>query len=111
MAWFGPAERPIEAVDQEDIDGDGLKNLVTDKRFWAHGPKGDPGSSEPAVLYWLRANRGPDGRVTFTPYLIHTDSGVGLHFAIADTNRDGAPDIVTSNKKGVFLFEQVPPTH
>src|SRR5262245_36501022 len=26
-----------------DIDGDGLKDLVTGRRWWAHGPKGDPG--------------------------------------------------------------------
>ena len=43
----------------EDLDGDGLKDLVTGKRFWAHGPKGDPGSDEPANLYWLRASAGP----------------------------------------------------
>src|SRR5262249_47861808 len=24
-----------------DINGDGLKDLVTGKRYWAHGPKGD----------------------------------------------------------------------
>ncbi len=66
-------------------------------------------SDEPAALYWLRARRGPDGQVALTPYLIHNDSGVGLHFAIADVNGDKAPDIVVSNKKGVFLFEQIRP--
>ena len=59
--------------------------------FWAHGPAGDPGSDEPAVLYWLRATRRPDGQITLTPYLIHNDSGVGLHFAIGDINGDKAP--------------------
>ena len=29
-----------------DINGDGLPDLITGKRFWAHGPKGgDPGSN------------------------------------------------------------------
>jgi putative heme-binding domain-containing protein len=91
----------------EDLDGDGLTDFVTGKRFWAHGPKGDPGSDEPAVLYWFQARRASDGKISFTPHVIHNASGVGLHFAIADVNRDGVPDIVTSNKKGVFLFEQV----
>ncbi len=98
------------ALLREDIDGDGQIDFVTGKRFWAHGPKGDPGSDEPASLYWLRATRRPDGQTTLTPYLIHNDSGVGLHFAVGDINGDKAPDIVVSNKKGVFLFEQIRPT-
>src|SRR5262249_1482243 len=30
-----------------DINGDGLKDLVTGKRFWAHGPKGDADPDKP----------------------------------------------------------------
>ncbi len=93
-----------------DIDGDGLRDLVTGKRWWAHGPSGDPGSSEPAHLYWFQAQRANEGQLSFVPHLIHADSGVGLQFVIEDLNRDGHLDIVTSNKKGVFLFEQVPDT-
>jgi putative heme-binding domain-containing protein len=97
------------ALLSEDIDGDGQVDFITGKRFWAHGPTGDPGSDEPASLYWLRTTRRPDGQITLAPYLIHNDSGVGLHFAIGDINGDKAPDIVVSNKKGIFLFEQIRP--
>ena len=97
------------ALLREDIDGDGQVDFITGKRFWAHGPKGDPGSDEPANLYWLRSTRRADGQTLLTPYLIHNDSGIGLHFAIGDVNGDKAPDIVVSNKKGVFLFEQIRP--
>jgi hypothetical protein len=93
-----------------DIDGDGLKDLVTGRRWWAHGPKGDPGSDGPAVLYWFRAKRGKDGLVTFEPIQIDDDSGVGTQFAMADLNGDGKVDIIISNKKGVFAFIQVRPT-
>ena len=31
----------IHALDLVDINGDGLKDFVTGKRFWAHGPAGD----------------------------------------------------------------------
>jgi hypothetical protein len=32
----------------------------------------------------------------------------GTQFVVADFNGDGLLDIVTSNKKGVFLVEQLP---
>ncbi len=93
----------------QDIDGDGLDDLVAGKRFWAHGPHGDVGQNDPAMLYWMKASKDKTGAVGFTPNVIHTDSGVGLHFAIGDINGDGKPDVVVSNKKGVQAFEQVAP--
>ena len=36
-----------------DMDGDGVKDLITGKRWWAHNGK-DPGGNEPAVLYWFK---------------------------------------------------------
>ena len=40
-----------------DINGDGLKDLVTGKRFWSHGTS-EAGSDKPARLYWFEASRG-----------------------------------------------------
>jgi hypothetical protein len=90
-----------------DINGDGLKDLVTGKRWWAHGPKGDADPNKPPFLYWFEARRGKDGLVRFIPHVIDEDSGVGTQFVVADINGDKLPDIVVSNKKGVFVFEQV----
>jgi len=39
--------------------------------------------------------------------IIDTDSGVGTQFVVEDVNGDGLLDVVTSNKKGVYLHEQV----
>jgi hypothetical protein len=89
-----------------DINGDGLKDLVTGKRWWAHGPKGDADPNAPAKLYWFEAKK-KDGIISYTPHEIDDDSGIGTQFVVADVNGDKLPDIVVSNKKGTFLFEQV----
>jgi hypothetical protein len=88
-----------------DINGDELMDFVTGKRFWAHNGH-DPGSYEPAVLCWSEQKR-EDGRPKWIRHEIDVDSGVGLHFDVVDLDRDGLPDIITSNKKGVYYFQQV----
>jgi len=90
-----------------DINGDGQKDLVTGKRFWAHGPKGDADPDKPAILYWFEAKKARDGVIDFVPHEIDNDSGIGTQFWIGDFNGDKVPDVVVSNKKGVFIFEQV----
>ncbi len=90
----------------EDMNGDGNPDIITGKRFWAHNG-GDPGAREPAVIYWFEWSPDPANR--WIPHQIDDDSGVGLNISIGDMNKDGLPDIVTGNKKGVFVFEQVKP--
>lgn len=87
-----------------DMDADGLPDLVTGKRWWAHGGN-DPGGNDPAVFYWFRLTR-ENGRPVWTPHLFDHNSGPGTQFEVADVNRDGRPDVVASNKKGVHLFLQ-----
>jgi len=88
-----------------DMNADGLPDIVTGKRFFAHQGK-DPGGLEPAVLYWFELQRSPEGSPVWKPHLIDTASGVGCQTLVADLNADGKPDIVNSNKKGVILFWQ-----
>ncbi|HEX4130433.1 MAG TPA: VCBS repeat-containing protein [Pirellulales bacterium] len=89
-----------------DINGDGLPDFVTGKRYWAHGPKGDVNPGDPAVMYWFELAR-KDGKPVWTPHQFDNDSGVGTQFEVADVNKDGLLDVVTSNKKGVYYFQQV----
>jgi hypothetical protein len=97
-------------VELADVNGDGIRDVITGKRFWAHGPKGDADPEGKAVLYWFELSRrkAADGTVTvaYTPHLIDDDSGVGTQFAIGDLNGDGKVDLVTGNKKGGFVFLQ-----
>jgi hypothetical protein len=90
-----------------DINSDGVKDFVVGKRFWAHGPTGDVDPNKPAVLYWFELRRPEKGKVEWVPHQIDDDSGVGTQFEVADLNADGKPDIVTSNKKGVYIFLQM----
>src|SRR5262245_45971607 len=88
-----------------DLDGDGLKDLVTGKRYWSHGYS-EPGSRGPAMLYWFQAKKSSDGNITFTPYPIDDNSGVGTQFTVAEVKGDETIDIIMSNKKGTFLHLQ-----
>jgi len=89
-----------------DINRDGLPDFVTGKRWWAHGPTGDVRPGDPALLAWYELRR-EGGKPNWTQRLIDHDSGVGTQFEVADVNRDGLLDVITSNKKGVYYFEQV----
>ena len=97
------------AFDMADFNGDGVTDFVVGKRFWAHGPKGDPEPNAPAVTYWFEIKRGVKGLpggVDFVPHLIHDDSGVGTQVAAGDLNGDGFPDVISGNKKGTHIHIQ-----
>ena len=88
-----------------DIDRDGTPDLVTGKRKYSHGLS-EPGADMPATIYWFKAAKQPDGITTFTPNVVDEDSGIGTQFEVTDINGDGLPDVVTSNKQGVFVIVQ-----
>jgi hypothetical protein len=46
------------------------------------------------------------GGAEFIPHLIDNDSGVGTQVTAGDLNKDGKPDVIVANKKGVFVFTQ-----
>jgi hypothetical protein len=93
----------MHALALVDIDGDGVKDIVTGKRWWAHGPKGDPNPNDPAVLYWFRCVKTTTG-IEFVPHLVDDDCGVGTQVTVGDVTGDGQPDIIVGNKKGTTIF-------
>ncbi|HTI68763.1 MAG TPA: VCBS repeat-containing protein [Candidatus Limnocylindria bacterium] len=101
---YGVHFSQLHAIDLVDMDGDGIKDIVTGKRFWAHGPEGDPEPNATPYLYWFQIKRGADKSVDFVPHLIDDASGTGTQVMAQDYNGDGLPDVVVGNKAGVSVF-------
>jgi hypothetical protein len=90
-----------------DLYGDGTPYLVTGKRYFAHMGK-DPGAFDPVVMHAFEIRRSPGQPPTFVRHelVAGQDTGVGTQFEINDLNRDGRPDVILSNKKGVNVLLQ-----
>ena len=92
----------MHAMALADIDGDGIKDIITGKRYWAHGGH-DPGAQQLPVLYWFRTVRTASG-VVFEPHLIDSRTGVGTQLTVADVTGNGELDILIGNKLGTFAL-------
>lgn len=102
---YGVKFSQLHSVALADMDGDGVPDIITGKRFWAHGKEGDVEPNAPAVVYWFKTVRkGGSGNVDFVPYLLDDDSGVGTQVVVGKVDKDALPDVVVGNKKGVFVL-------
>jgi hypothetical protein len=90
-----------------DVNGDGQKDLVTGKRYFAHNGA-DPGAYDPCEMAWYEIKREKVKAPVFTRHTIAEglDTGIGTQFEMGDINGDGLVDIALSNKKGVNILLQ-----
>jgi hypothetical protein len=108
----------MHAILLRDVNEDGLLDIVTGKRKWAHGhdPIGpdtakaanDPEAAAPGVIYWFELKR-EAGQVSYIPHLVDSASGVGTQFEMGDIDGDGHLDIVEGNQDGANVFLQKAP--
>ena len=99
-SWSQP-----HSITLADIDGDGDKDMVVGKRFFAHNG-GDPGAKEPLGLYWYELKRGPEP--TWIKHAISYGKGIGsgLNVPVVDIDGDGDLDIIVTGKwAGPVIFE------
>ena len=87
-----------------DINGDGQKDFIAGKRFWAHDH--DPGAQEPLGIYWYEWRKAEKG-VEWIRHIIDYSSsaGAGMQIAVADFDGDGDLDFAVGGKSGSYLFE------
>lgn len=94
----------LHAVEMGDINRDGVADIITGKRFWAHQGH-DPGENEPVLLVWFETKQ-INGGLRFIPHIVDEDCGVGTQITVTDINGDGKLDIFNASKRGVQAFIQ-----
>ncbi len=97
-----PFNSQFHTMDWLDIDGDGKEDLITGKRYRAHGT--DPGVNDPLGIYYYKWNG-----ESFTKQVISygeygEGKGLGLYFSIADLTGSGRKDIIAPGKDGLYIF-------
>jgi hypothetical protein len=99
---YGVCFSELHSVQLADMDGDGLRDIVTGKTFWSHHTKA-PGWDAGAVVYWFKLVRGKDG-VDWLPMQADGESGIGRQVIVKDVNGDKLPDILAGGMKGAHVL-------
>ncbi|MEZ5323889.1 MAG: polysaccharide deacetylase family protein [Verrucomicrobiales bacterium] len=101
---YGVVFSELHSVNLADVDGDGLKDIVTGKTYWSHHRQ-SIGWDDGAVVYWFKLVRGKDG-IDWVPHMADGESGIGRQIIVADVNGDTIPDILAGGMKGAHVLTQ-----
>ncbi len=101
---YGLVFSELHSVQLADMDGDGLKDIITGKTYWSHH-KQSPMWNAGAVVYWFKLVRGKKG-VDWVPYQADENAGIGRQIIIGDVNKDKRPDIIVGGMQGAHVLRQ-----
>ena len=99
---YGLVISELHSVALADMDGDGLKDIITGKTYYSHHKQSamwDAG----AVVYWFKLVRTPKG-VDWVPHKADGEAGIGRQISIVDINADKLPDIVVGGMVGCHVL-------
>ncbi|MBX3397939.1 MAG: VCBS repeat-containing protein [Gemmataceae bacterium] len=99
---FGVVFSELHSIALVDLDGDGLKDIVTGKTYYSHH-KGSPMWDAGAVVYWFKLERTKKG-VEWIPHKLDGEAGIGRQISIVDVNGDKLPDIVVGGMVGAHVL-------
>jgi hypothetical protein len=86
-----------------DIDGDGMPELITGKRYLAHCGN-DPGEYDDIGIYYFKWTGEGFAKHIITHGPLGVGAGCGIQFALADLRGTGRLDIIAPGKDGLHIF-------
>jgi hypothetical protein len=86
-----------------DLDNDNNPELITGKRYRAHGDN-DPGATDPIGLYYFIWNGKSFVKNTIRYGPLGEGKGTGNFFIVTDLDGNGRKDIVVAGKDGLAVF-------
>lgn len=101
---YGFVISELHSVNLADMDGDGLKDILTGKTYYSHhkqSPMWDAG----AVVVWFKLVRTAEG-IDWVPQPVAADTGIGRQLGVFDLNGDQLPDILVGGMKGCNVITQ-----
>lgn len=98
-----PYNSQYHTMEWVDIDGDGVEELVTGKRFRAHNGN-DPGANDPVGVYYFKWNGESFTKNIISYGPLGEGKGAGIYFSIEDLRKSGRKDVIVAGKDGLYIF-------